>query len=91
MQPRAGKNEIAGVESSRLCVRTTAIPADGKANRAVQRIIVDHLAPPASSIQLTRGHKRRNKRYMLRSPVAIPDRLSVAEPTLNSPEPVCQR
>jgi len=81
--PRASRNEVVGVSDGRLRVRVTAAPADGKANAAVIRLLAKLLRVPASSIELTSGHKRRDKHFLVRGPVNLPAPLSVASSAKN--------
>ena len=62
--PNASADEIAlpaGDGSRTLSIRTTAAPEDGKANRAVLRLLSRALGLPASSLDLVRGATGRNK------------------------------
>jgi uncharacterized protein (TIGR00251 family) len=72
VQPRASKNEILDVRDGHLRVRTTAPPDDGKANRAVIRLIAKYLRVAPSRITLLRGNTRRNKQLRVTGPVALP-------------------
>ena len=64
--PRAKHNEITGVVNGFLQVRTTAPPADGKANKAVTKMIAKYLNIPVSRIELLRGATHRNKRFLVK-------------------------
>lgn len=77
-QPRARRNEVVGESGGQLRVRVTAAPADGKANTAVIRLLAEFLHVPASRVELTGGHKGRDKRFLVRGPVTLPAALSVA-------------
>jgi len=78
VQPRASRNEIQGVQHGQLRVRTTAAPTDGKANKAVIRLLADYLGVPPSRITLTRGLTHRNKQVTVIGPVELPEGLPVA-------------
>lgn len=58
---RASANEVAGEREGVMQVRVTAAPADGEANQAVIKLLSKHLNVPKSSLEITRGHKSRNK------------------------------
>jgi uncharacterized protein YggU (UPF0235/DUF167 family) len=47
-------------------VRTTAPPADGKANKAVAKLLADYLDIPVSRIELLRGTTHRNKQFLVK-------------------------
>lgn len=65
--PGAGADGIALPEAGRtLAIRTTAPPADGKANDAVLRLLAKALDRPPSSLELVRGATGRNKLVRLR-------------------------
>jgi uncharacterized protein (TIGR00251 family) len=59
--PRARRDEIAGERAGRLLVRTTAPPADGKANDAVRRLLAEHLGVAVRAVEITAGHHARDK------------------------------
>jgi uncharacterized protein (TIGR00251 family) len=78
VQPRASRNEIPGIEDERLRVRTTATATDGKANRKVMSLIADYLHVPRSRVALIRGHKHRDKQFLVTGPLAVPAELASA-------------
>jgi hypothetical protein len=67
VSPRAKHNQVTGVSNGYLQVRTTAAPADGKANKAVAKLIAKYLGVPASRIELLRGHTHRNKQFFVKN------------------------
>jgi uncharacterized protein (TIGR00251 family) len=66
VQTRAKTNEIACIKNGRLQIRTTAPPSDGKANRAITRLLSEHLEMAPSRIQLRRGKSSRDKQFLLK-------------------------
>ena len=72
VQPRAASNEVLEVRNGRLLVRTTAAPADGKANKAVIRLVATFLGIAPSQIRLVKGQTQRNKVLRISGPVALP-------------------
>ena len=72
VQPRASRNEVLGVRDGRLLIRTTAAPADGKANRAVIKLLSALLGIAPSRIRLVRGQTQRNKVVRISGPVELP-------------------
>ena len=72
VQPRASRNEVLEVRDGRLLIRTTAAPADGKANTAVLRLLAAFLGVAPSRIRLVRGQTQRNKVVRISGPVELP-------------------
>ncbi len=66
VNPRARHNEVTGVVNGALVVRTTAPPADGKANKAVIRLLAEYLDVAPSRISLSRGAASRDKVFLVR-------------------------
>jgi len=75
VQARASRDEVLGVTDGRLRIRTTAAPADGKANKAVIRLLARYLGVAPSRITQTRGLTHRNKRFIVDGPLDLPDGL----------------
>ena len=61
VQPRASRNEIAGVAAGAVRVRLTAPPVDGAANEALLRFLADRLDVSRSALTLVSGHTARTK------------------------------
>lgn len=61
MQPRASRDEIAGLQGDAVKVRVTAPPADGEANDAVVALLSLRLRVPRAAVTLRRGHSGRRK------------------------------
>ncbi|MFO1430612.1 MAG: DUF167 family protein [Candidatus Competibacteraceae bacterium] len=72
VQPRAGRDEITGVQAGRLRVRLTAPPVDGKANLHLCRFLADAFAVPPSRVSLIAGATRRDKRLRINTPRHLP-------------------
>ena len=66
VSPRAKRNEVTGVANGVLVVRTTAPPADGKANKAVIKLLAAHLGVAPSRISLSRGAASRDKVFVVK-------------------------
>ena len=64
--PRVRHNQVTGVANGALQIRTTAPPADGKANKAVAKALADYLDVPVSRIELLRGQTHRNKQFLIK-------------------------
>ena len=65
VQPRARKNEIAGMQGDAVKVRITAPPVEGKANQACIDLIAEALRLKRNEIELISGHTARKKRFRL--------------------------
>jgi uncharacterized protein (TIGR00251 family) len=71
LQPSAGANRIDGVDAAadggrRLRVRVTAAPENGKANKALIKLLAKAWRVPPSTIELAGGAKDRNKLLLVR-------------------------
>jgi uncharacterized protein len=61
-QPNARHDEIVGIrEDGVLIVRTAAPALDGRANRAVCRLLAKRLRIAPSTVTIVRGHRSRDK------------------------------
>ena len=61
LQPRASKNEIAGVHGDRLKIRLTAPPVDSKANEALRGFLAEKLGVSKNQVRIVKGEKSRKK------------------------------
>jgi len=65
LTPKSSSDRVEGTcesaDGPALAARVRAIPADGAANTALERLIADWLGLSKSSISLTAGHKSRIK------------------------------
>ncbi len=68
VQPRAGKDEVAGIQQQRLKIRITAPPVEGKANAHLIRFLADLFKVKQSQVTLLNGQSSRDKRLCIRSP-----------------------
>lgn len=64
--PKASSNRIGGVQltltgEEQMKVYVTAPPEDGKANKAVLKLIAEYYKVPISKLKLIRGLKSRDK------------------------------
>lgn len=69
LTPKSSRDAVEGVETTAdgpaLKARVTAIPEDGKANAALERLIADWLRLPKRSVAVTSGPKSRIKTLTL--------------------------
>jgi uncharacterized protein len=61
LRPRGGRDELIGVENGVLQARVSAPPVDGKANRALCKLIAKRLGVAPSRVSVVRGQKSRDK------------------------------
>jgi uncharacterized protein len=61
LQPRAGREEIVGVCDGILLVRVRAPPVDGRANRALCKLVARRAGVAASRVSVVRGERARDK------------------------------
>jgi len=59
--PRAKKNQVITTEDGLLKVYVTSPATEGKANKAVLKLLSKHFGVSPSSIQIIKGEKSRNK------------------------------
>ncbi|MGI9260409.1 MAG: DUF167 domain-containing protein [Woeseiaceae bacterium] len=73
VQPRSSQRSIGVVENGRIRIRTTAAPADGKANQDVARQLADAFGVAPTRITLLKGTTSRLKTFRVDSPRLLPD------------------
>ena len=59
--PRAGKNQIAGIEGDVVKIRLNAPPVEGKANDALIAFLADALGAHRAQIEIVIGYTSRHK------------------------------
>jgi uncharacterized protein (TIGR00251 family) len=65
VRPRAGLSAIEGVHGGALKVSVREPPEDGKANRAVRRLLASVLQIPTGSVTLISGARSREKLLLI--------------------------
>ncbi|SRR6266404_1633538 len=66
VQPRASKDEIAGVMGGALKVRLRAPALEDRANEALCEYLAELLKTPKAAVRILSGHHSRNKRVEVR-------------------------
>ncbi len=61
LRPRGSRDELAGLRDGVLQAKVTAAPVDGKANRALCRLIAKRVGVAPSRVSVVRGEKSRDK------------------------------
>ena len=62
VQPRASKNEVAGVIAGALKIRLQAPAVEDRANQALCAFLAELLKRPKSAVRLLSGERSRSKR-----------------------------
>jgi len=65
VQPRAGRDEIVGIQDGRLKIRLTAPPVEDRANEALVAFLAKRLKVARSAIKIAAGHKSRRKEVVV--------------------------
>jgi uncharacterized protein (TIGR00251 family) len=72
VQPRASRDEIAGLRGEHLRIRLAAPPADGKANQRLVRFLAETFSVPKNRVEILAGAASRAKRVRIQSPRSFP-------------------
>lgn len=73
LQPRASKDEFAGLHGERMKIRLTAPPVEGKANAHLIAFLAAAFGVAKSQVSLESGELNRQKRVRVRAPRTLPD------------------
>lgn len=73
LQPKASRDEFAGLHGERLKIRLTAPPVEGKANAHLMAFLAAAFGVAKSQVSLESGELNRQKRVRVRSPRQLPD------------------
>ncbi len=66
IQPRASRNQVAGLHGEALKLRLTAPPVEGAANRMCIAFLAEMLDLPKSALEIVAGHANRHKQVRVR-------------------------
>jgi len=66
LQPRASKDEIAGVMGGALKIRLRAPALEDRANEALCEFLAELLKTPKAAVRILSGHHSRSKRVEVR-------------------------
>lgn len=69
VQPKAAKNELAGVFQDRLKIRVCAPPVEGEANKRVIIFLAELLGIAKNEISLVKGGQSRQKVFLVSRPI----------------------
>ena len=73
LQPKASKDEFAGLHGERLKIRLGAPPVEGKANAHLLAFLGKAFGVAKSQVQLISGELNRQKRVRILSPQKLPE------------------
>ncbi|WAG79381.1 DUF167 domain-containing protein [Metapseudomonas furukawaii] len=73
LQPKASRDEFAGLHGERLKIRLTAPPVDGKANAHLMAFLAEAFGVAKSQVSLESGELNRQKRIRIQKPRILPD------------------
>ncbi len=73
LQPRASKDEFAGLHGQSLKIRIKAPPVDGKANDYLMKFLAKQFGVSKRSITIISGELSREKRIKIDEPQRIPN------------------
>ena len=73
LQPKASRDEFAGLHGDRLKIRLAAPPVEGKANAQLLAFLASAFGVAKSHVSLESGELNRQKRVRIRSPQKFPD------------------
>lgn len=72
LQPKASRDEFAGLHGDRLKIRLTAPPVEGKANAHLLAFLAEAFGVAKSQVSLESGELNRQKRVRIRQPRQLP-------------------
>lgn len=78
VQPRASRDELVGEHGGRLRIRIRAVPAEGAANRQLQRFLAETFGVAPGAVAIEKGQGTRLKTATVRDPRRLPEALGIA-------------
>lgn len=72
VQPRAGRNTIAGPHGEHLKIRLAAPPVEGRANAELVAFLAQEFGVRREDVEILRGDTARRKLVRVRSPKRLP-------------------
>ena len=73
LQPKASKDEFAGLHGDALKIRISAPPIDGRANAQLLAFIAKAFGVAKSQVSLDSGDSSRQKRVRIQAPRQLPE------------------
>ena len=73
VQPRAHRDETAGLHGNQLKIRLRAPPIDGNANASLVRFVARLCGVPMKDVEIISGASGRDKRVRIEAPRCLPN------------------
>jgi hypothetical protein len=73
LQPRASRDEFAGLHGEALKIRLTAPPVEGRANAQLLAFLAEAFGVAKSRVSLESGELNRHKRVRIHQPQRLPE------------------
>ena len=73
IQPKASRDDWAGVHGDELKIAITAPPVDGKANAHLQKFLAKSFKVAKSAVIIEKGELGRHKTVLIETPKQLPD------------------
>lgn len=80
VQPRSASDQIVGVVGDAVKIRLTAPPVEGKANKALTRLVAREFGVAPGRVSVVGGERGRDKHLRIARPRSIPAWLEGIEP-----------
>jgi uncharacterized protein (TIGR00251 family) len=77
VQPRASRDEFAGLHAGAIKIRLTSPPVDGKANAALIAFLAEAFGVAKRQVTLLKGDSGRAKQLRIQAPARFPPGLPV--------------
>jgi uncharacterized protein (TIGR00251 family) len=61
VRPGASRDEVGGEHAGALVIRLTAPPVEGRANKALRKLVSRRAGVPAGAVEIVRGERSRRK------------------------------
>lgn len=78
VQPRSASDQVVGIVGDTVRIRLTAPPVEGKANRALTRLVAREFGVAPSRVAVMKGEHGRDKHLRIARPRSIPAWLEAA-------------
>ncbi len=77
LQPKTSKDELCGLHGTRLKIRITPPPVDGKANANMIKFLAKQFGVAKNAVTIVKGELARQKRVKIQVPERIPENLNI--------------
>ncbi|WP_207060563.1 DUF167 family protein [Motiliproteus sp. SC1-56] len=77
LQPRASRDEIAGLHGDSVKIRLSAPPVDGQANAQLIRFMAKAFGVGRQAVEIVSGERSRRKQVRIQHPSRVPPELGI--------------